>query len=148
MGVSRSAMMLCAIAVAMMAAVLFAPTAVAYEAEAEPWVLEMAEHPPGMAPPPAPPSPPPDETAPDTSIGRTVAPEGRRFAKLFLESTEPESSFWCKLDQLEALECDSPQRYGHLGGGGHVVRVYAADASGNVDATPAISHFRIVQPKR
>jgi hypothetical protein len=142
MQASRSAVLLCVIAVSMTAVMLCTTAAVAYEAQAEPWVIAAVEQSPGMPPPPA----PPDETAPETSISHAVVPVGKHFAKFFFESTEPESTFQCKFDQFDSLECGSPQRYGHLGDGGHVIRVYAVDTSGNVDPTPAIVHFRIVRP--
>jgi len=70
----------------------------------------------------------------------TVAPRRRvvfRFA-----SSEPGSSFRCKLDLGPFRPCASPRAY-LLGRGRHAVRIAAVDRSGNADRTPALFRLRI-----
>ena len=58
-------------------------------------------------------------------------------------SSEPGSSFACKLDTQRSRACTSPKTYRKLKPGKHVFRVRARDRAGNVDATPAVKRFTI-----
>jgi hypothetical protein len=57
-------------------------------------------------------------------------------------SNEAGSSFRCKLDQRPARVCAPPGKY-KVGSGRHTFRVFAIDAAGNRDATPALFRFTV-----
>src|SRR5829696_5169825 len=79
-----------------------------------------------------------DTTPPDTSIGSgTAGTVGTRSADFAFSSTEPDSTFECKLDDAAFASCSSPQSYTNLSEGAHTFSVRATDAAGNTDATPA-----------
>jgi hypothetical protein len=85
-----------------------------------------------------------DDVAPDTSITggppavtRDDTP-GFRFA-----ATESDSTFRCRLDSGAFNPCGSPKTLGHTGEGKHTFTVFAVDAAGNVDFSPASRTFTI-----
>ena len=80
-----------------------------------------------------------DTTPPDTTITSSPALVSKQSTALFkFISTEPGSTFACKLDLSPTFTpCTSPQNYNHLGIGPHTFQVYAIDAAGNKDPTPA-----------
>jgi len=87
----------------------------------------------------------PDTTPPTTRI--TSGPSGRRTlhrATFRFASSEKGSRFMCRLDSRPWHSCSSPRTYRGLKKGRHVFRVYAKDAAGNRDSTPAIRRWRIV----
>jgi Bacterial Ig-like domain/PKD domain len=90
------------------------------------------------------PAPPSDTTAPQTSItsgpSDTTAATSASFA---FTSTEPASTFECKLDAAAYAACTSPKDYSALSAGSHTFSVRAADAAGNTDATPAARTWTI-----
>ena len=104
-----------------------------------------------LSTPPTPPAPPPgsrpaaDTTPPQTKIvkgpGRKLAKGKARFG---FSSSEPGSRFECKLDRGKAKPCRSPKGYSGLGPGRHSFSVWAIDAAGNKDATPARRGFRVL----
>ena len=96
-----------------------------------------------MTPSPPPAEPAPDVTPPETSILSRKINQARRKAKFRFASSEPGSTFACKLDKRRFRPCTSPKRYRKLERRRHVFRVKARDAAGNVDATPAVKRFRI-----
>lgn len=100
--------------------------------------------PPPVPPPPAPPA---DRVAPETTIS---AGPGRRLAKgiarFTFRSSEAGSTFSCRLDRRKPMPCRSAKRYVHLKPGRHTFRVWATDAAGNRDATPAKRAFRVPKP--
>jgi hypothetical protein len=83
----------------------------------------------------------PDKTPPETVIGFVKIKD--TTAKFEFTSSEPGSSFQCKLDKHKFKPCASPKKYKHLSGGKHKLKVQAVDAAGNVDATPAKKKFKI-----
>jgi hypothetical protein len=88
--------------------------------------------------------PPPDTTAPDTAIasgpsGSTTSTE----AAFGFTSSEPGSSFACKLDGGSWASCASPKSFTGLTVGSHAFSVRATDAAGNVDATPATQSWTV-----
>lgn len=90
------------------------------------------------------PTPPPDETPPNTKI--TSGPKGtthKHKATFRFTSTEPGSTFQCKLNGKKWANCKSPRTYGNLKDGKHVFKVKATDAAGNVDPTPAKRIWRV-----
>lgn len=101
-----------------------------------------------QAPPAATPiAPPHDAIPPRTRIlhrpHRTVFARGRRRAVVFaFASNEPGSRFRCRLDRGRFRPCRSPRRY-RIRPGRHTFRVFAIDAAGNRDRTPAVFRFRV-----
>lgn len=90
------------------------------------------------------PTPPPDTTPPNTKI--SSGPKGtvhKKKATFRFTSTEPGSTFQCKLDRKKWTLCKSPKTYKGLKEGKHTFKVKATDAAGNVDPTPAKRTWRI-----
>lgn len=106
------------------------------------------------SPPPAPTqSPPPpiqdddDVTSPHTRLlhrpgQRLLVEGGRRRVAFAFSADEQDASFRCKLDRRPFRPCRSPRAY-LLGRGRHAFRVFAIDAAGNRDSSPALVRFRI-----
>jgi hypothetical protein len=101
----------------------------------------------GYSPPPPgpePPTPTADAEPPQTRIvqgpGKALAKGVARFR---FRSSEAGSAFLCKLDKRKAARCGSPKAYRHLKPGRHLFKVWAIDAAGNKDPTPARRRFRI-----
>ena len=57
------------------------------------------------------------------------------------------STFVCQVDLSLPEACTSPRTTQALGAGGHIFAVYARDAAGNADATPATRGFTVVTPE-
>src|SRR5207253_2743417 len=85
-----------------------------------------------------------DDKAPETKLGKGP---GKALAlgkaKFRFRSTEPGSTFACKLDKRKAKPCRSPKTYSALEPGRHVFKVWATDKAGNKDPTPAKKRFRV-----
>jgi hypothetical protein len=95
-------------------------------------------------------SSPADTTPPETTIDSgpsgTVSTTSVSFA--FSSSEEAGSTFRCQLDPLESApaSCTSPKVYsGLMAGSEYTFSVWATDASGNTDATPATSTFTLLK---
>jgi hypothetical protein len=104
-----------------------------------------------MAPPPCGGNPPPaDTTAPNTRLRGPKRVRKGKVATFRFSSTEPGSSFRCKLDTKPARRCRSPRRIKtrNLALGRHRMSVVAVDASGNADPTPAVVKFRILRRRQ
>jgi hypothetical protein len=85
-----------------------------------------------------------DTTPPTTKI--TKGPDKtttKRKLKVRFESSEPGSSFRCKLDKGGYRSCGSPFKK-RVEEGLHKFTVYAIDGAGNRDQTPAKLKFKIV----
>jgi Ca2+-binding RTX toxin-like protein len=101
-----------------------------------------------QAPPPPPrPRPKPDRTPPATRLRHhpaalLLATGPRRRVSFAFGASEPRSSFRCKLDRLPWRRCRSPRAY-MVRPGRHAFRVYAIDAAGNRDRTPALFRFKV-----
>jgi Ca2+-binding RTX toxin-like protein len=104
-----------------------------------------------LPPPPPLPEPPPvvpaDTRPPRTRLGHhpralllTVA-RHRRVSFAFA-SDEPGSRFRCRLDRRRYVACRSPRGY-NVALGRHTFGVFAIDAAGNADPTPARFAFRV-----
>jgi hypothetical protein len=104
------------------------------------------EYQPPPVPAPVPPAPGAgaDTTPPETKIlkgpGKGLAP-GK--AKFVFTSSEAASTFECRLDKRKRRPCASPRRYSRLKPGRHVFRVWATDAAGNEDPSPAARRFTV-----
>jgi hypothetical protein len=85
-----------------------------------------------------------DTTPPTTTIakgpGRKLAKGKARFS---FRSSESGSRFVCKLDRRKVEACTSPKRYARLEAGSHTFKVWAIDAAGNKDPTPAKRRFKV-----
>jgi hypothetical protein len=86
---------------------------------------------------------PADRTPPNTRIVRGPARLGyERLAKFRFASTEPQSSFQCKLDKKKWRGCANPFKRS-VKPGRHLFKVRAIDRFGNVDPTPARFGWRV-----
>ncbi|HET7507901.1 MAG TPA: hypothetical protein VFJ53_06035, partial [Solirubrobacterales bacterium] len=105
--------------------------------------------PPLPAPPPPIAKPPRDRTAPQTRLGahpRALVLTKKKWRRLAFRfsATETGASFRCKLDRRPYRPCASPRAY-RVKLGRHAFRVFATDAAGNSDRTPAVFRFRVVR---
>jgi Ca2+-binding RTX toxin-like protein len=106
----------------------------------------LEEPPPAEAKPPVK-KPPADRQPPQTRLGShpkallVTHAKWRRVAFRFA-SSEPGSSFRCKLDAKPYRPCASPRAY-RVKAGRHAFRVFAIDAAGNRDGTPVVFRFRV-----
>jgi Ca2+-binding RTX toxin-like protein len=103
--------------------------------------------PPVAEAPPPPPKPQPDRTPPATRLRHhpptlLLASGSRRRVSFAFAASEPGASFRCKLDRQPWRPCRSPRAY-LVRTGRHAFRVYAIDAAGNRDRTPAQFRFRV-----
>ncbi len=88
-----------------------------------------------------------DKTPPETTISKVKLKRARGSAKVVFTSSEPGSSFTCKLDKKRRKGCTSPLKIKRLKPGRHKLSVIARDAAGNVDPTPAVAKFKIKRPR-
>jgi hypothetical protein len=82
-----------------------------------------------------------DTTPPETMIGSKKIKSTK--ATFTFISSEPGSTFQCKLDKHSFKPCSSPKKYKHLSSGKHKFEVRAVDKAGNIDASPAKKKFTI-----
>lgn len=85
--------------------------------------------------------PPPDETAPQTTLHSP--PSGVKSTAtqtLSFSSNQAGSGFSCSNDNAPYRPCTSPQHV-TVGAGAHAFRVFAHDAAGNEDSTPALASW-------
>ncbi|HEY2715602.1 MAG TPA: calcium-binding protein [Solirubrobacterales bacterium] len=116
--------------------------------------LPLLSEPTPAAPPvtQSPPPPRPDRKPPRTKLLRhpakllRVAPLQRKLVAFRFAASE-KSSFRCKLDRKPYAACRSPRQY-RVAVGRHLFRLFAIDAAGNRDRTPAVFQFRVVAKKR
>jgi hypothetical protein len=88
-----------------------------------------------------------DTTAPDTSIASGPAGSTSSTSASFtFSSSEPGSTFDCRIDGGAWSSCSSPKSYGGLALGAHTFDVRATDTAGNLEATPASSSWTVVPP--
>lgn len=90
--------------------------------------------------------PPKDTTPPRIKVSKRFLK--RKGLWLFrFRSNERGSTFRCKLDKRRFRRCHSPLRLRHLKPGRHTLRVFAVDAAGNRDRSPAVARFRVRRPR-
>jgi photosystem II stability/assembly factor-like uncharacterized protein len=88
-----------------------------------------------------------DTKAPETTIVKKPKKKSaKRKVKFTFTSSEPGSTFECKLDKAKKYtRCKSPLKR-KLKPGKHKFSVRAVDRAGNSDATPAVWKFKITAP--
>jgi glucose/arabinose dehydrogenase len=98
------------------------------------------------------PLPPPpggvaDSVAPQTSL--KLKPRNRRHSRMRarISTSEPGSTFECRLDHRRWKPCGAKKTLRHLRTGRHRFRARATDAAGNTDPEPAKRRFK-VKPRR
>jgi Right handed beta helix region len=120
------------------------------EARIHPYACPLPPPPPTpVPPPPPPPASQLDTTPPQTAITR--GPGKRRHSRratFRFTSREAGSSFRCSLDARAYVACRTPRTYKGLSYTRHTFRVYATDAAGNADATPAVWRWRVQRPSK
>jgi hypothetical protein len=86
---------------------------------------------------------PPDTTPPDTHM--TAGPKGptNDTTPSFGFVSESGATFECQVDGAAFAACASPFTTAPLADGAHSFAVYATDAAGNPDATPATRDFSV-----
>jgi hypothetical protein len=91
-----------------------------------------------------------DGVAPQTKITKKPARKTKsRTAKFVFTSTEPGSTFRCKLDKKPYASCSSgAKNYRKVPPGKHRFQVKATDPFGNEDATAASYSWKIKKPKK
>jgi hypothetical protein len=91
------------------------------------------------------PDPDPDTTPPNTMISSGPSGSiGSTNASFSFSSTEPESTFECKVDAGSFETCSSPKTYSDVRTGAHTFSVRATDPAGNVDPSPAIAAWVVI----
>ncbi|WP_436700573.1 proprotein convertase P-domain-containing protein [Nocardioides sp. BYT-33-1] len=82
--------------------------------------------------------------APETTIvKRPKKSTTKRKATIAFTANEAGATFQCKVDKKAWKPCSSPLKVKKLTVGKHKVRVRASDATGNVEATPAVVKWRV-----
>jgi hypothetical protein len=85
-----------------------------------------------------------DRQAPNTRIvSGPPRSSFKRLAKFRFASTEPQSTFQCKVDKRRWRGCSNPFKRKVKAGAKHVFKVRAIDRFGNVDPTPARFGWRV-----
>jgi hypothetical protein len=90
---------------------------------------------------------PRDTTPPQTTISKNVLKRKPPIFVFRFTSNEPRSTFRCSLDGRPFKACASSRTFKKPVPGRHRLRVYAVDAAGNADPTPAVAKFRFPQQK-
>ncbi len=80
---------------------------------------------------------------PDTAIRKARISQAKDQAIFRFGSSQPGSTFLCRIDRKPAKPCTSPKRYRHLKAGKHSFSVEAVDPAGDTDPTPALRKFNI-----
>ena len=105
---------------------------------------------PGPDPTPDPtPTPSGDTSPPNTTITNSPKPPKSRHTRFRFTSSEPGSTYTCRLDQEKPEACDKGKvDYPELRKGRHEFTVFATDAAGNADQTPATHKFQVRPVKK
>ena len=85
-----------------------------------------------------------DTAPPDTTMGGGPTGTSNDPTPTFsFTSSQPGSSFECKVDSGPYAACSSPNTTAHLADGSHTFAVRATDPAGNLDSTPATRSFTV-----
>jgi uncharacterized delta-60 repeat protein len=91
----------------------------------------------------------PDTSAPETTIsGGPTGTTSDSSPTFSFDSSEPGSTFECRVDGGSFSPCSSPHTTSSLGDGPHAFGVRATDPAGNTDPTPASRSWTIVPDYR
>jgi virginiamycin B lyase len=86
-----------------------------------------------------------DGTPPKTTIKSGPPQRTRqRSARFRFASSEPDSTFRCRLDKRRWRHCDESYEVKDLNPGDHTLSVRATDRFGNTDPTPAKAGFKVI----
>ncbi len=86
-----------------------------------------------------------DTDPPETEITKEPKKKSEKTkAKFKFTANEQGSKFECKLDRGKFKGCGSPKTYKNLDPGKHKFSVFATDAAGNVDPSPATYRFKVL----
>jgi hypothetical protein len=93
----------------------------------------------------------PDTTPPQTKIKKhprkvVKTKHAKAKVKFTFKSSEPGSTFECKLDKKKFKSCKSPKKL-KVKVGKHRFQVRATDAAGNTDPSPATRKFKVVRKR-
>jgi hypothetical protein len=89
-----------------------------------------------------------DKAAPETTITKKPKKKSKaKKANFEFTSSEPGSTFRCSIDGKPFEVCGSPKTY-RVKPGRHSFVVFAKDAAGNVDDTPATASWTVKKKKR
>jgi hypothetical protein len=86
-----------------------------------------------------------DPVPPQTFLDSRKLRSGARTATFGFHADKSGSSFRCGLDARKVASCRPPKSYVGLALGRHLFKVYAVDATGQADPTPATTGFSIVR---
>jgi Ca2+-binding RTX toxin-like protein len=117
-----------------------------YESAPEDYRIPLPKPSPVVPPPPADVKPPSTRLTGHPSRSMLTPKRHRRVSFRFV-SSEAGSTFRCKLDRRPYASCGSPRSY-DVGLGRHAFRVFAIDAAGNRDPSPALYRFRLRRRRR
>jgi CSLREA domain-containing protein len=84
-----------------------------------------------------------DTTPPETTVGAGPSGLTNDATPTFTFSSEPGTTFACRVDAAPFAACGSPLTTALLGEGAHTFEVQATDEAGNVDSTPASRSFTV-----
>jgi hypothetical protein len=90
----------------------------------------------------------PDTTPPDTVFDHTVKRRTHKRKARFTFHASEAATFSCVVDKRPVAPCSSPFKVKVKKRGKHTLRVYATDAVGLVDATPATWTWKVKKKKR
>jgi len=90
----------------------------------------------------------PDTTPPDAVFDRTVKRKTHKHRALFVFHASEPSTFSCVLDKRPVAPCSSPFKVKVKKRGRHTLQVFATDAVGLVDPTPATWTWKVRKKKR
>jgi hypothetical protein len=87
-----------------------------------------------------------DTIAPQTAITLAAPQRSGTQVQIAFASDDAASRFECNLDATGFKPCTSPQQYAALSSGPHTFTVRAIDSTGNRDASPATTAWRVNTP--
>jgi hypothetical protein len=90
---------------------------------------------------------PADRTAPETTLGKHPKKKTTSKKAKFTFTSSEAGTFQCKVDKKKAKPCTSPFKVKAKRLGKHKFSVFAVDAAGNVDASPATYKWKVVKKK-
>jgi hypothetical protein len=89
-----------------------------------------------------------DRSAPETKISRKVVKRKPRALLFSFSSSEQGSSFRCSVNDKPFTPCGKSRTFSKPSPERRTLRVYAVDAAGNADPSPAATRFKISPPPR